>query len=117
METRVNAMLDFVFNSKNCRVGRMLAYFNEENSCDCGKCDVCRSKANKSKNAQSLVQDMTNRLVNYLSYHSSGVSVSMIRNDFMPREKEALAALSFLCNEGYVSYDAISALYILTKDS
>ena len=43
MSRRIEAMKQFVFSTEGCRVLTMLRYFNEENACACGKCDVCRA--------------------------------------------------------------------------
>lgn len=44
MSRRVEAMLDYAFGDDGCRVRRMLDYFGEDDSRDCGKCDICRQK-------------------------------------------------------------------------
>ena len=36
-------MGEFIFNSSECRVAGMLAYFGEKSAEPCGKCDVCRT--------------------------------------------------------------------------
>lgn len=46
---RVKAMTDFITTDKVCRQSTLLAYFGEENADDCGKCDVCKKKADKGK--------------------------------------------------------------------
>lgn len=48
MESRINAVKDYVFGASGCRVNRMLEYFGEKPSEPCGKCDVCRDSAPKS---------------------------------------------------------------------
>ena len=45
MERRLNEMKNFVFENDSCRVRRMLRYFGETRTCECGKCDVCRATA------------------------------------------------------------------------
>ncbi len=42
-------MTDYVFGDTSCRVSRMLAYFGEKGSDDCGKCDVCRARRSTVK--------------------------------------------------------------------
>lgn len=41
-QARIEAMRDYVFNDTSCRVRRMLAYFGDCGTGDCGKCDICR---------------------------------------------------------------------------
>lgn len=43
-EDRVNAVLDYVSGSDECRQRFLLSYFGQEHSEDCGRCDVCRSR-------------------------------------------------------------------------
>ncbi len=38
---RVNAVIDFVHNDKECRSIQLLRYFNEMSQKPCGRCDVC----------------------------------------------------------------------------
>lgn len=51
MEERLEAMKEFAFNDESCRVERMLRYFGEKESGECGKCDVCRSQRKPSFDA------------------------------------------------------------------
>lgn len=43
-EKRLQALLDFLSNSIECRSTQLLAYFGETNKQRCGICDVCRKK-------------------------------------------------------------------------
>ena len=49
LKKRIGAMTDYVFGDTSCRVSRMLAYFGEKGSDDCGKCDVCRARRSTVK--------------------------------------------------------------------
>ena len=52
-EDRVNAVLDYVSGSDECRQRFLLSYFGQEESEDCGRCDVCRSR----KSAKGAIRD------------------------------------------------------------
>ena len=39
---RINAMLEYVANSRVCRSRQLLRYLGEKNDHDCHICDVCR---------------------------------------------------------------------------
>ena len=41
---RMQAMLDYVAEEDTCRSRFLLAYFGQEDSADCGTCDICRSR-------------------------------------------------------------------------
>ncbi len=41
-EARSKAMLDYASETDECRSRYLLRYFGQEDTCDCGTCDVCR---------------------------------------------------------------------------
>ena len=46
---RIRTMLDFVSEENECRSRYLLRYFGQEDSDDCGRCDICRERARKPK--------------------------------------------------------------------
>ena len=52
---RVETMLSYVAEEDECRSRYLLRYFGQEESADCGRCDVCREKAKRP-------QDLATRL-------------------------------------------------------
>ena len=54
---RVQAMIDFIENTNECKSSSLLKYFGENTTIKCGKCNVCIEK-NKSKksNEQELIE-------------------------------------------------------------
>ncbi len=54
IEHRIKAVIDFVAPGETCRLKRLLAYFGEDHKLNCGQCDVCRRKANKSDSKHQL---------------------------------------------------------------
>lgn len=46
LETQQDLLMSYVVNDRNCRVKNILSYFGEHDTDNCGKCDVCLSKAN-----------------------------------------------------------------------
>lgn len=44
LEKRIGAMVDYVENETMCRSRKLLEYFGETTSEDCGGCDVCRKR-------------------------------------------------------------------------
>ncbi|MCB0767064.1 MAG: RecQ family ATP-dependent DNA helicase [Flavobacteriales bacterium] len=49
--SRLDAMLDYVEASKECRSRSLIRYFGEEVDADCGTCDVCRRRRTYAPNA------------------------------------------------------------------
>ena len=47
MEERLNAVADFAYTTERCRSVVLLKYFGEKDVCDCGRCDICRSRAKR----------------------------------------------------------------------
>ncbi|MCH5224149.1 MAG: RecQ family ATP-dependent DNA helicase [Muribaculaceae bacterium] len=104
MENRVETVIDYAFSEKGCRVKRMLAYFGETDTDDCGKCDICRAKkADKSK-AKKNSEDNLNQILEILRSHPEGVRYLTIER-LCGKDKLTLSRnLNFLCNEGFVFF-------------
>lgn len=47
MEERLNAVADFAYTTERCRSVVLLEYFGEKGVSDCGRCDICRSRAKR----------------------------------------------------------------------
>ncbi|MDD6723716.1 MAG: RecQ family ATP-dependent DNA helicase [Bacteroidales bacterium] len=47
MEERLNAVADFAYTTERCRSVVLLEYFGEKDVSDCGRCDICRSRAKR----------------------------------------------------------------------
>ncbi|MCH5234632.1 MAG: RecQ family ATP-dependent DNA helicase [Muribaculaceae bacterium] len=101
MQERTEAVIDYTFNGKSCRVKRMLAYFGETDSHDCGKCDVCREKKkhqNKAKDSDSTL----NEILNFLRNHPEGSRFISLETNLKSPKAVLTETLSYLCNEGFV---------------
>lgn len=46
LETQQDLLMSYVVNNRDCRVKNILSYFGENDTDDCGKCDVCLAKSN-----------------------------------------------------------------------
>ena len=53
---RVQAMLDFVEETEECRSRYLLRYFGQKESADCGCCDVCRGRARDARGAEEALR-------------------------------------------------------------
>ena len=103
MENRTEAVIDYAFNGKNCRVKRMLGYFGEENSCDCGRCDICREKT-KKKDHREKEKEIMNSIINFLKIHPEGCRFLTLETNCGADKGLIARNLSYLCNEGYVIF-------------
>ncbi len=57
---RIQAVLKYVQSEDCCRSRQLLAYFGENHTHDCGKCDICRNKPdeNNVRQASKAIQTM-----------------------------------------------------------
>ncbi len=81
MESRVNAMKEFVFSSTGCRAATLLRYFGEEPEEKCGKCDVCRQNRRKDSapDVEMLVES-----VRYMSSRPGGIVLDALIEELSP---------------------------------
>ena len=65
-EKRIKGMIEYVEDDNICRSRILLHYFGENDSTDCGSCDICRNK-NKAKlnstNFDNIETDISNILI------------------------------------------------------
>ena len=92
---RVQAMLDFVHEQEECRARRLLRYFGQEESADCGRCDICRSK---SSNAEKL----ENRLLSLIRERDGVYTLQDIRTALGPGAGGWEETLRVLVDQGRV---------------
>lgn len=113
MSKRIEAMIDYAYNDGGCRVNRMLSYFGEDSSCDCGKCDVCRSR--KKSSAHISIEEMIQKVWKYMQMYPTGITQVILERHFSPDERLAGDALRFLVNEGFAVED--HSIYRLSEYS
>ena len=111
MEERVEAILDYAFNDKKCRVKRMLSYFGEAEAKDCCKCDICRDK--KPKNTRERQSNVISAILQTLQSHPEGLRFMAIESKCGGDKTLTTQTLAFLCNEGYVTLK--DNLYFLSQ--
>lgn len=99
MSKRIEAMIDYAFNSDNCRVSRMLSYFGEEHAGDCGKCDVCRSRRKSSSHISK--EEMVKKVWQYMQMYPAGITQMILERNFSPDDRLAAEALRYLVDEGF----------------
>lgn len=80
---RMEAMLDYVYDGKSCRVREMLRYFGETDARPCGKCDICRALSRQSR-SDTLRSDIRATLDRLATEHPSGVTLDHLRVSFTP---------------------------------
>ncbi len=71
-ERRMQAMIDYVTNSSECRLVQLLRYFGEELHHRCGRCDVCLSEGlngNIHEETEMIRQLIIDKLTNHGHLH------------------------------------------------
>lgn len=101
MSERIEAMIDYAYRDDGCRVSRMLAYFGEEDACDCGKCDVCRRK--KRSESHISKEEMIRKVWKYMQLYPAGVTQAILERNFTPDDRLAGDALRYLVEEGFAT--------------
>lgn len=103
MSARVEAMIDYAFEDKGCRVRRMLSYFGENNAEECGTCDICREK--KKSGSHISKEEMIAKVWKYMQMFPSGITQTILESNFSPNDRLAGEALRFLLDEGFAVED------------
>lgn len=93
---RLNAMIGYAVSDDECRSRMLLRYFDERDTADCGRCDVCKNRS-RGGEEETLVLSDAERVLALLAdgrLHST----SEIEALGLPRER-LTAVLRYLCDE------------------
>lgn len=99
MSARIEAMIDYAYREDGCRVSRMLEYFGEESVCECGNCDVCRSRRKSVSHISK--EEMIRKVWKYMQMYPSGITQAILERNFTPYDLLAGEALRYLVEEGF----------------
>lgn len=90
-ENRIEAVIDFVNNSNDCRSVQLLKYFGENIKKRCGKCDVCSSR-NKTNVSNIEYQNISDDVISELREDSMPIYdvVNKIKNHHEAKVIEAI---------------------------
>lgn len=114
---RGQAMLDYVQETDECRAHYLLRYFGQDESDDCGTCDICRGRASaKAPNetagepplphAATLKQYTKQKLIEYVASRDGRYSIEDITAEFDNPSKRCspdyLSILRVLIDDGDV---------------
>lgn len=100
MEERLEAMKQFAFDDSSCRVRRMLGYFGEKATEDCGKCDVCRARSRQAFDPVLFEA----RLRTYLSENGE-IDLLQIRESMGSDMAEAVNHVRLMAERGQVELE------------
>ena len=101
-EWHIKQMLLYAMNNNVCRSRQLLRYFGEEQTADCGKCDVCLARKNESQ-TDTDAKDTRQKILALLSDGEWHQKTELLKID---APKEAVSnAITYLVLEELISID------------
>ena len=101
MESRIDAMKKFTFDTSQCRVSTLLEYFGENPEGGCGQCDVCRGK--KRVRPSATDKKAIEASIAYLCSHPGGVTMEHIIANANGNRKDISDAVRRMLDEEIIS--------------
>lgn len=108
---RVQAVIDFVNNEKDCRSIQLLRYFGEDIKKRCGECDVCSSK-NKKTLTQDEYQEISELITNELKESETNIhDIIEILKSY--REEKVMTSIKWMLDNNIIKQDeeGVLAMY------
>lgn len=96
---RTEAMIDYGFGKGKCREKILLEYFGEQDGKDCGRCDICRGRNQRSGEKE---ENRLARIVEYIRSRPGGADIRIMGRDLRIVPSQLSEYLSYLCGEGFV---------------
>ena len=107
---RVQAVIDFVNNDKECRSVQLLRYFGEDIKRSCGECDVCSTK-NKNTLTDQEYQEINKIIVDELKENETNIyDILEILKDY--REEKVLTSIKWMLDNNIIKQDEEGVLTI-----
>lgn len=107
-ENRLSRMIDFADSDERCRSVMLLDYFGEESS-PCGKCDVCRKKADGS-NKPGEFENICGNILSELG-KTNQEAHDLVKLLGFPEEK-TIEAIRYLLDSDFVRTGTDKRLYL-----
>lgn len=108
-EKRIHSMIDYVEETGVCRSSMLLVYFGENNSKDCGHCDVCLKK-NESGLSNYEFHRIGDKLKEVMQNHGSRRLNDLVDSVAGENSEKVILVLRFLIDAGelWLSDDMVS---------
>lgn len=108
-EKRIHSMIDYVEETEVCRSSMLLVYFGENNSKDCGHCDVCLKK-NESGLSNYEFHRIGDKLKEVMQNHGSRRLNDLVDSVAGENSEKVILVLRFLIDAGelWLSDDMVS---------
>lgn len=108
---RLEHMINYIEQSKQCRSVYLARYFGEENVDHCGKCDICLESQNEGINLSELKQFLLQNLGD-----GKYLEIAQLEKMFGAQNSaQIIEYLRFLVDEGWIEWNIHNATIILKK--
>lgn len=105
-QERLKALMGFIWCDDGCRTARMLAYFGETETGNCGKCDWCRAH-NKDTGRHKGAEDVDESIMMWIKKCGGCVTLETVRNAFGKHRDKALSHIRAMTDAGLLEFDAL----------
>lgn len=103
MTERINAIETFTFDTAQCREKTLLRYFGENDTCDCGRCDVCRAK--KPTNIDKEEVELLRESIMYIAAKKERTPYMDVVKQLACRQDKGVALIREMLDEGVLTID------------
>lgn len=98
---RIGKMIDFIREEDECRSRYLLRYFGQDESADCGTCDVCRARKTALAEPAAPEYGLSAEIVDYVNNTLDGkYTLSDLQTHFDGRYSELLSLVRSLVDSG-----------------
>lgn len=92
---RINSVTSFIENEEKCRSSLLLSYFGENQSIQCGHCDVCRRLVNQKTDRHQVLHN-----IKLLFAQHQSLSLENMIEQINGNEKDIVAGIRSLLDDG-----------------
>ena len=114
-KSKVDAVIRYAENDKECRSKQLLRYFGEKEAQACGKCDVCVAIKEQNPSEQEF-QEIKDFIISRLT--SENLTVTNLLDEFnSDKEKKALKVIHWLQDHNYIYQDEFTNLALIKENT
>lgn len=116
MERRIEAMKDFAYTSTDCRASVLLRYFGDKDACDCGKCDICRSRRRVASEDKSGLGALDHSILHLVS-RPGGIEMDRLLAELVPGNtvSDITTRLRYLIDHSHICIVDTTRLRIVNR--
>jgi ATP-dependent DNA helicase RecQ len=108
-QKRVDAVIDYARSEDQCRSVRLLAYFGERESKNCGQCDVCKGE-HQAGISNAEFKEISSRILELLTI--GPLEIKEVNRNMEGNEKNILRVTRWMLDHGNIALNASGQLVI-----